>query len=250
MSAHLSELGLSFVAELEAPDKLMPYREALQRIQSMGGFAGEIAAGSPWPGLIRRHGFYTVITEEFMRELVKEMLQRRLMNVPAIEVCAGRGVLSYQLHKAGMDIVAIDNGSDEKTRERSFAPVTDTLDHRQALEKYRPRLVVGCWLPSDPEIGQDILNFPSVDYFLDIAEPKGGNSWLTDDYVQNNFKLMHLHNVSRYAIGTSDYFSRDDEAVRFNRHTEARLWKRKGAPMKLNHEYALSGTATIPKTYS
>jgi len=247
MSANVIELGLSFVTELETPDKLLPYHEALQRIQNMGGIVGDGQPpfnDSPWPGLIKRNGFYTVITEEFMRALLKEMLQRRLMGVPAIEVCAGRGVLSYQLQKAGMGIVPIDNGSDERTRKKSFAPVTDTLDHRQALEKYKPRLVVGCWLPYDPEIGQDILNFPSVDYFLDIAEPNGGNSWLTENYVPDNFKLMQLRNVSRYAIGTSDYFSRTGDVLRFNRHTEARLWKRKGAPMTLNHEYTLSGANT------
>src|SRR3989344_835882 len=223
MSAHLRELGLSFVSELETPDKLVPYAEAIQRIQSMGGVVGDRQpqlSDSPWPGLIKRHGFYTVLTEEFMRELLKEIHQRRLINVPAIEVCAGRGVLSYQLQKAGMGIVAIDNGSDERTRERSFAPVVDTLDHRQALEKYEPSLVVGMWLPYDPEIGRDILGFPSVKYFLDIAEQRGGNSWLTEEYIPENFKLMYLLNVGRYAIGVSDYFLRDGEIVRFNRHTE------------------------------
>lgn len=242
MTAEAKERTLSFVGELEDREKLVSYDHALTTIRQISNIGGErwqdsLGFDAPWPALVKDHGFYTIITQEFMQELWTEILKRRLSTLPAIEVCAGRGVVSHHLQRAGLDIVAIDNGSDDRTVNKSLADNRDGLNHREALEKYQPKLVVGCWIPDVPEIGQDILNFPSVDYFLDIGEAPPNATWLTYDYHPENFKLIHLANVTRFAIGTTDYFTRKGDKLKFNPHTEVRLWKRKGAPMTIDHRY-------------
>ncbi len=59
--------------------------------------------------------------------------------------------------------------------------LVENLSCTSALNKYQPRLVVASWILHNTRTGFDILDFPSVDFFIDIGEVKGGATWLTDD---------------------------------------------------------------------
>ncbi|MBU90784.1 hypothetical protein CMO94_04530 [Candidatus Woesearchaeota archaeon] len=162
------------------------------------------------------------------------MRSRRLADIPMIEICAGRGKLSYQLRKHGIDIVATDNYSQKMDRDESLVERVES--HREALEKYTPRLVVASWIPRNPELGDDVLHFPTVDYFIDIGERRSGSTWLTLDYSNEDFSIKYLNSVAKYFIGTNDFFEVTRSGkVGFVKHSQVRLWKRKGAPMSINH---------------
>lgn len=187
----------------------------------------------PW-GFFNGKGINSILTEEFVEELYKEMQRRRLADIPMVEICAGRGKLSYQLRKHGIDIVATDSYSQKMDRDASLVERVES--HREALEKYTPRIVVASWVPNNVQIGDDVLHFPTVDYFIDIGESRGGASWLTPDYNNDDFSIKYLENVARYFIGTSDFFEVTSSGkVRFVKNSQVRLWKRKGAPMSIDH---------------
>lgn len=85
------------------------------------------------------NGINTILTQEFVDELQKEMQRRRLADIPMIEICAGKGKLSYHLRKLGIDIIATDDYSQKMERDESLV---ERLNHEEALEKYKPRLVI------------------------------------------------------------------------------------------------------------
>jgi len=88
----------------------------------------------------------------------------------------------------------------------------------------------------NPKIGDDVLHFFTVDYFIDIGETRGAATWLEKDYKNEGFILRYLANVAKYAIGTTDYLALTQTGrVEFLPHTQVRLWKRKGAPMSIDH---------------
>lgn len=239
----LIEKGQQFVARLQNRDSLMLHSEVLDAISGTSPVYGR--GGTfverleyPWPRMMKRAGFYTILNQEFIDLLAKAMHRRRLNTVPGIEICAGIGRLSYELNKRGMNLKPIDDGSDPDTDKGDI--VERGINHLEALKKYNPRMVVGCWIPDDPQIGADVLGYPSVDFFVDIGESPPNATWLTREYENSEFKLMYWREVAMYAIGTSDYFytsCRNNRKVVRIKYTDVRFWKRKGTPMSLDHRF-------------
>lgn len=94
-----------------------------------------------------RHGLYSFPTLELV-EHVRTLIGGR----KAIEIGAGYGVLA-----AALGIPATDNRQQEQPDIAAYyaalrqptvpyGPNVERLDSRQALAKYRPQVVVGCWV--------------------------------------------------------------------------------------------------------
>ena len=216
----------SLPAHSETLDILLSWGLAIREHQK---YDRDTLAG---PSSLMRFGVFTILTQEFVTELYKELMRRRLAGLPILEICAGKGLLSHHLRKLGVELIAIDDYSTDMPRNKE---VVERLSHRQALEKYSPRVVLGSWLPMQSQIGDDVLNSPTVDYFILIGEYPGGATWLRSSYQHSDFKVYHLANVSKYALGTSDYFHLKEGKWKLTRHTDVRLFKRNGAPMSIDH---------------
>ncbi|MBI2581286.1 hypothetical protein HYV85_05795 [Candidatus Woesearchaeota archaeon] len=231
---------VSSVQDLESKllntDSLLTHRETLDILLSWGltlrehrKYDQDTVTG---PSSLMRFGAFTILTREFVTELYIELRRRRLASLPILEICAGKGLLSHHLRKLGAPVIATDDYSTDMVRNNE---IVERLSHVQALEKYNPRVVLGSWLPQESRIGDDVLNFPSVDYFLVIGESVEGATWLPKGYEYPDFKVYHLANVSRYALGASDFFSIKNEKWKLIPHTSVRLFKRKGVPMSIDH---------------
>lgn len=216
---------------------LLPYAQVLTTLIEMSTPVNIIKPctthAEPWPNWFKVNGINAVLTQEFVEELYREMRRRGLADKPMVEICAGRGKLSYQLRMRGIDIVATDDYSQKMGRDEGLV---ERLNHEEALQKYNPKIIVASWIPYNPKIGDDVLHFPTVDYFIDIGEVRGGSTWLTEDYRNEDFIIKYLRNVDRYFIGTNDFFDvTPSDKFRLVKHTQVRLWKRKGAPMSIDH---------------
>jgi hypothetical protein len=145
---------------------------------------------------------HQVYNLEFINELAGEI--RKLPESGIVEICAGRGDLSHRLGKQGVHIIATDDYS----WELSTPDRVEKLSHREALAKYKPEIVLASWIPYRSRIGFDVLDFPSVRYFIDIEEDVGAASWLTREiYERNDFERIYLKNVEKYGICKTDYNS-------------------------------------------
>lgn len=94
-----------------------------------------------------RHGYYLLPTEELVEYLGRKIAGRR-----AIEIGAGSGTLA-----AALGIPATDNRQQERPEIAAYyaalgqAPVpygahVETLDAHEAVSKYRPDVVIACWV--------------------------------------------------------------------------------------------------------
>ncbi len=113
---------------------------------------------------------HQALSYEFVEALVLEIKNLDVRG-SIVEVCAGNGKLSYWLNQFGVPSIATDDFSvHEIKRSRKFVK---QLSHAQALKRHNPELVIGCWMPGGG-LENDILDYHSVKYYLDIGEGKGG----------------------------------------------------------------------------
>jgi hypothetical protein len=90
---------------------------------------------------------------------------------PIIEICAGKGLLTRQLRTLGINIIATD---------RNGGPGVEALDHKAALEKYRPALVVGAWIPQYTDFAAGRHYWPQFIKRLDaLQDPRPGESLMS-----------------------------------------------------------------------
>jgi hypothetical protein len=131
-----------------------------------------------------RGPIYFVPTKEFVRALAK-----RLRRFRVLEVAAGEGLLARALARRGVRIVATDSGKWERpqarmnARERrkyrdaaglSLGTHVIRVDAVSAIRKFRPEIVLACWLPPGPLLARIIRAAPRV---IEI----GGGSGITGD---------------------------------------------------------------------
>lgn len=181
------------VKKIEDIDKLPSYEEAQKLLLYF--FLGEDFRDRPirencWNDFCSERGVHNVYNVEFINKMESEIgdLVEELDNSSGdpsiVEICAGRGKLSHQLGKGGSDIIATDDYSSGLSRE----DLVEKLSHKKALEEYEPEIVVGAWIPSDPEIGLDVLDSQSVRYFIDIGEGISGASWMQRNKVYDEIE--------------------------------------------------------------
>ncbi len=158
-----------------------------------------------WMTFCSYNSLYHVPTAEFVDQLASEI--SNLGHDPAVEVCAGDGKLSYHLShlsERGINIRATDDYSwKNPRRQRSLV---QNFSCNEALKTYKPRIVIASWIPSTkPYIGLDILQFPSVEHFINIQDYKGLVLNPGEMSTRLGFRQRRLHTVERYGVCMADY---------------------------------------------
>jgi len=136
---------------------------------------------------LNRYGpIYFIPTRPFLRALARKIGKRKVL-----EVAAGDGHLARELARHGVRIVATDSGKWDKPQARMNAAEKRALRGKrvaglrlgenvmrieavQAIRKFKPDLVLACWLPPGPLLGCVIRAAPAV---LEI----GAGSGITGD---------------------------------------------------------------------
>ena len=112
---------------------------------------------------------FQFFSEEFIEHVVESI--KKLNAHKIIEIGAGDGYLSLFLKERGIDIIATDDYSRPYIDRQ---PHVEKLDHKSALEKYNPDLVVISWEEYKGTYSIDVLEYPSVKCLLWIGEEPGG----------------------------------------------------------------------------
>jgi hypothetical protein len=167
---------------------------------------------------------YFVPTREFVRALARRLRGRR-----ALEVAAGEGLLSRALAQRGVRIVATDSGKWERPQARMNArekrkyrgvaglPLGTNvirMDAIAAIEKYRPGVVLACWIPPGPLLGKIVRAARCV---IEI----GAGSGITGDIRCWRYEHEFLEELD--ALGRC----RLDERPARELHTRVTLYERR-----------------------
>ena len=128
----------------------------------------EIAAAERsdgWLSACERDDRFLIPTEQFV-EALGELL-RRLDAGPVLEVCAGSGELAAAIRAAGVPVVATDADPP------AGSPVV-RVSAEEALRRYRPVVVLGCFVPVDAGVDPLVMGFPSVRHYVVLGARVGG----------------------------------------------------------------------------
>jgi hypothetical protein len=147
--------------------------------------------------------------------------------ITILEVGAGNGRLSHFLQQklesilpGKVKIVATDSG--EWSLKTAF-PV-ETISHKEALEKHKPKIVVFSWMPLQEDVTDDFRAGESVEEYILIGETDGGccgdewrtwgQSWSFDEeeegkekvapYIADGFERENIYDVSDHQICRTD----------------------------------------------
>lgn len=128
----------------------------------------EIAAaerGDGWLSACERDDRFLVPTAQLV-DALGEFL-RRLEAGPVLEVCAGGGELAGAMRATGVPIVATD-------ADPPSGSTVVRISAQQSLRRYRPVVVLGCFVPVDAGVDRLVLGFPTVRHYVVLAARVGG----------------------------------------------------------------------------
>ncbi len=165
----------------------------------------------------RRH--YVALNHEFVRTLAKSL--RAFGAGPVLEVCSGDGALAASLRGSGVDVIATDSTPSA----RPAGPV-ERLTAAEALATYRPRVVLGGFVPVDAGVDDLVLNAPSVVEYVVLNARLWGEFGTAGLWTRAGWTAIPLEQVSIWMISRHDVWLGDDvaplrrgEAWRFSRVT-------------------------------
>lgn len=179
--------------------------------------ASILSLNDEWVSFCRKYTIYLVETLELVLGL---SLILKSAPKPIVEVCAGRGKLAYWLRKYGVPVIATDDYSWGLKLPRKNV-IRMSID--EALEKFKPRTVLGSWIPSNFELGLKILQFPTVKLFIDISSGVGSHSsWtsglslprlrmLASDY---GFRVYPLNDLAFFSFSQDSFVATGSSVVR------------------------------------
>ena len=168
--------------------------------------------------------------------------------ITILEVCAGNGRLTHFLREnleqkipGKIKMYAIDSGESEGFTIETNFPV-EKLDHKTAIEKYKPQIILCSWMPMDKDLSADFRTAASVKEYILSGYPEScGDEWSTyglnfsgqDEYKEregqippyeiDGFKQNDLDEVHKYQISRVDkprvekYFKSDSYTISFKR---------------------------------
>lgn len=112
--------------------------------------------------MLMQAGCYVITPQELIASLAERIGSR-----PTLEIGAGRGVLAACLRRCSTAITAVDDYSWADTLPMGSEVLH--LEGREALSRYRPRVVVCCWPPPGNDFEQAIFATPEVEEYIVIT---------------------------------------------------------------------------------
>lgn len=139
-------------------------------------------------------GRYLAVCEELVAALVAVL---ESSPGPYLEVAAGSGELAAAIRAQGLDLRATDADPP------AGAPV-ERLTAVEALRRYRPRTVLGAFVPCDAGIHEAVLGDPQVHRYLVLDAQLGDGFDHTALGRQRRWGLQRLPAVERWMLTRHD----------------------------------------------
>lgn len=178
-----------------------------------------------WDGKKEKHGRhqkFQFFNKQFNDELAKSIQRWNPQKV--LEVGAGNGWLSRMLEMRGLNTIATDNFS---WKLKQMYQV-EKLGVKQALEYYKPDVVIGCWMPLGTDWTTYFRATPSVKHYIIIGEVEAccGGDWK----IRKGWHRENLMNVEQWSVcrtdDTWDFFPNHEIGKLSRRHSEVWAFSR------------------------
>lgn len=167
-----------------------------------------------------KHMIYQLPSVEFVNELANKI--RDIYPDIILEVGAGRGLISKHINNILNKKIILTDSYDwwdyNEDEIKILCPNVLKRTYINAIEEFKPDLIIASWIPYDKCWTRDFRKYPFVKGYIIIGEPKGGATGSDDDW-NTDWKFQYLDDVEKYGICKTDhgFFMRD--SMFFTRHT-------------------------------
>ena len=152
------------------------------------------------------HMIYQLPNKEFICGLAEKIKEIGAETI--LEVGAGRGVISGHVSKALNKKIILTDSYEwwEKWEYAEKVEYPDILKmtYIQAIEEFKPDLIIASWIPYDRCWTKDFRKYPFVKGYITIGEGIGGATGSYDDWI-TDWDIQHLDDVTRYGICKTDH---------------------------------------------
>jgi len=181
-------------------------------------------------GWCDQHSVYQLPNIEFVQELATAI--GNISPKVILEVGAGRGTISRHVSKnINRKIILTDDYSwwdNINNKEKIECPDVIKVNYKDAIDTYKPDLIIASWIPYGAYWTEYFRKCPSVKGYILIGEGRGGCTGSDKDW-DTDWTEKYLDNVEKYGICKTDHgFSVKDNVFRtfHTRHTRVTYFER------------------------
>jgi hypothetical protein len=155
----------------------------------------EMAEG--WLARCEDAGQYVALNAPFVRTLAGVL--QALGAAPVLEVCAGDGSLAAALRYSGVEVIA----TDVQPPTHALTSV-EPISADEALRRYRPRVVLGSFVPVDADVDQRVLDSPEVWEYVVLNARLGGEFGAPCLWTHGGWTRTPLGKVKEWMVSRHD----------------------------------------------
>jgi len=167
-----------------------------------------------WQEFCKERGVFQLPIKEFCDNLSIELyslIAEYSLKGPFLELGAGNGWLTRYLNKCGHRFIAIDSGMlylrTAKKWQLPYYPVL-LMDWEEAINTFRPQLVVISWMPMGEDWSKLLRKTPSLKIYILIGEELGGRCGDWDTFLlplSENWQRRELTRSSSFSLSAADF---------------------------------------------
>jgi hypothetical protein len=177
--------------------------------------------GDGWLSACDDAGLFLVPTCEMIDALVAFL--RGLSDAPILEVAAGRGELAWILAQRGVRVIATDAHI-----QQTHPPVT-RLAAGQAIERYRPVVVLGSFAPADSGVDEVVLAADRVQHYLVLNARIGGAFGSDMLWNEPGWSAVRHAEVSRWLVTRHDVWLSHEEVLQHGEMWHFARWSERNS---------------------
>lgn len=152
--------------------------------------------GAGWLDECEGAGRFLAASRE-LADTLASALRRCERGSPVLEVCAGAGMLARALTARGVRLHATDVGPPEGAQ-------VLRMSAQAALQRFRPEVVLGVFVPHDAGVDEAVLACPSVRHYVVVNARIGGVLGPASLWTMPGWQYEPLNDVGRWVLTRHD----------------------------------------------
>jgi hypothetical protein len=151
-----------------------------------------------WLNACMESGCFLLLNRPLIEAIAEQV--NRFSEEPRLEVCAGQGELSEALTQSGVPFTATDAAPP------AGSPVSP-MSAREALERHRPAVVLGSFVPIDAGVDEAVLACRSVKHYIALGARLGGEFGSRALWRAPGWRRQPLPQVGRWMLTRHDVWT-------------------------------------------
>jgi hypothetical protein len=219
-------------------EELLPYHDVIRRVTEVEKSSHLITKNCTRMNILtsgpfdffdwaNRHMVYQLPNAEFVQGLSNKIKDIGAKTI--LEVGAGRGIISkYVSSVLNKKIILTDSyfwwEHDERIKDMEYDGVLKRT-YIDAIEEFRPDLIIASWIPYDECWTKDFRKYPFVKGYILIGEGMGAATGCEEDW-ETDWNIKNWIDVEKYGICKTDHGFHMENSMFRILHTDVTYFER------------------------